>query len=433
MGTTTSFSDQLQDLWRTRPFRLPQLGKVAGVSAGVAQRYQVDPVLVRVAFVVSTIFGGAGVALYLGGWLLFRKPDDQSSPAEALFGRGSSSASSTKAVVLLVAFLIAFTSIAPLGAGMDGSGAVGLLLMLLGWWLLYQRQPVPPALPPGLVAFTPVGGYGTAGPVWPPQAWRQPQPQPYPLPQPHQQPAEPVGQAAPALSLDKPAPDQPAPPQAPPAWDPLGVAPFAWDLPEPTPAGPTRAVVVRPRSRVTPVTLGVALIVTAAASAVAVGTGATWLGPAKIGALALAVVGVGLLVGARRGAGHGLLVVAVPLAGFVVLASLVGPVSIDGGAGERRYAPASVAELRDNYRLGVGSLTLDLRGVELAQDTRVNVSVGFGEAVVTVPQDMAVRVTCQVAVGEEDCQVDTAQGPPDGPLLTLEVSATTGTVQVHRG
>nr|HPK66493.1 S-layer homology domain-containing protein [Thermoanaerobaculia bacterium] len=43
----------------------------------------------------------------------------------------------------------------------------------------------------------------------------------------------------------------------PPAWDPLGAAPFAWDLPEPSPVpapAPPR------RSRVTPVTLAVALL-----------------------------------------------------------------------------------------------------------------------------------------------------------------------------
>ena len=43
----------------------------------------------------------------------------------------------------------------------------------------------------------------------------------------------------------------------PPAWDPLGAAPFAWDLPEP---GPVPAPAPRRRSRVTPMTLAVALL-----------------------------------------------------------------------------------------------------------------------------------------------------------------------------
>ena len=41
----------------------------------------------------------------------------------------------------------------------------------------------------------------------------------------------------------------------PPAWDPLGAAPFAWDLPEP---GPVPAPAPQRRSRVTPVTLALA-------------------------------------------------------------------------------------------------------------------------------------------------------------------------------
>ena len=63
--TKTSFADQLQDMWRTRPVRLPDKGPVAGVAAGIGYRYGVDPVLIRVAFAVSTIFGGAGVVLYV--------------------------------------------------------------------------------------------------------------------------------------------------------------------------------------------------------------------------------------------------------------------------------------------------------------------------------------------------------------------------------
>src|SRR5699024_2377790 len=67
--------DELRDLWRTRPRRLREQGKIAGVAAGIAYRYDIDPLLVRVAFVVSAIFGGAGVWLYAACWLLFPAPD----------------------------------------------------------------------------------------------------------------------------------------------------------------------------------------------------------------------------------------------------------------------------------------------------------------------------------------------------------------------
>jgi len=49
--------------------------------------------------------------------------------------------------------------------------------------------------------------------------------------------------------------------QQPPSWDPLGAAPFAWDLPEPGPATPPAPP--RRRLPVTLVTLGVALLAAA--------------------------------------------------------------------------------------------------------------------------------------------------------------------------
>jgi phage shock protein PspC (stress-responsive transcriptional regulator) len=89
-GTGRSgFNDQLQYLWRTRPVRLPRQGPIGGVAAGFGHRYGVDPVLIRVAFVVSTIFGGAGIVLYLAAWLLLPAAGDQVSPAQGQLGKGN--------------------------------------------------------------------------------------------------------------------------------------------------------------------------------------------------------------------------------------------------------------------------------------------------------------------------------------------------------
>ncbi|WP_369639549.1 PspC domain-containing protein, partial [Nocardia sp. JMUB6875] len=139
------FSDQLHDLWQSRPMRFPKDGPIAGVAVGFGRRYDVDPVLVRVAFVVSALFGGAGIVLYLLCWLLLNQTGDQSSAAESLFGRGRSSHSSSKTIVLMVALGIAVSTMGPVGVGLGGSGVISFALMLAGWWLLYQRQPQPPA------------------------------------------------------------------------------------------------------------------------------------------------------------------------------------------------------------------------------------------------------------------------------------------------
>jgi phage shock protein PspC (stress-responsive transcriptional regulator) len=42
---------------------------IAGVAGGIAQRFGLDPTLVRVAWVVSVFFGGFGVLLYVVLWI----------------------------------------------------------------------------------------------------------------------------------------------------------------------------------------------------------------------------------------------------------------------------------------------------------------------------------------------------------------------------
>ena len=43
---------------------------IAGVAAGIAEFFDVDVTIVRIAIAVLTVFGGAGIALYIAGWLL---------------------------------------------------------------------------------------------------------------------------------------------------------------------------------------------------------------------------------------------------------------------------------------------------------------------------------------------------------------------------
>ena len=43
---------------------------VAGVAGGTADYLGVDPTIVRLGFVLTTFFGGAGVVAYLVAWLI---------------------------------------------------------------------------------------------------------------------------------------------------------------------------------------------------------------------------------------------------------------------------------------------------------------------------------------------------------------------------
>jgi phage shock protein PspC (stress-responsive transcriptional regulator) len=69
-------------LYRIRDGRL-----VAGVCAGIAAYFGVDPTLVRLAFVLLTVFGGIGILLYLGAWLVIPDETDGMSIAESVVNK----------------------------------------------------------------------------------------------------------------------------------------------------------------------------------------------------------------------------------------------------------------------------------------------------------------------------------------------------------
>jgi phage shock protein PspC (stress-responsive transcriptional regulator) len=60
---------------------------LAGVASGLADYFDIDPMLVRVGFVVMSLLGGLAVPLYLAGWLLIPEEGAQSSVAEELLAR----------------------------------------------------------------------------------------------------------------------------------------------------------------------------------------------------------------------------------------------------------------------------------------------------------------------------------------------------------
>ncbi len=505
----TGFNEQLQHLWRTRPVRLPRRGPVAGVAAGFGHRYGVDPVLVRVAFVVSTIFGGSGIVLYLLAWLLMPAAQDDVSAAESLIGRGHSMQSPTKTLVLIVALVIAVSTVGPVGAGLGGAGLISFALMVAGWWLLYLRQPNPPAgsadplLPDAGPAPTGYPGVFPGGPTWTgptygpytrlPDHYTPDQPkdtaaQEFPVsdtateviprePAAHTEadasaadtavlrseapvdsttaeqdsPGAPTDEKLPPTSTEansqgaqpvtppragsfRPAPDPSRIGPASSGWDPLGVSPLAWDLPDPTPRRPVLPTPPppRPRSRLTPIVIVLAVLAAAAAGALAA-AGVSWMTPGRIGAVALAVIGLGLLTGAFLRRGYGLMVLLAPLAGFVVLASLVGPVTFDRSTmGQHTWTPATTAELNPTYQITAGDGTLDLRSLNLTENRTVAVHVRAGDFHVLVPASMRLDARCRAKAGDVSCPQGLV-GPATGPVLTLDIDVQAGDAEVTHG
>jgi phage shock protein PspC (stress-responsive transcriptional regulator) len=60
---------------------------VAGVAAGMADYFDIDPTLVRIGFVALSFLGGLAVPLYLAGWLLIPEEGTDLSVAEDLLAR----------------------------------------------------------------------------------------------------------------------------------------------------------------------------------------------------------------------------------------------------------------------------------------------------------------------------------------------------------
>jgi phage shock protein PspC (stress-responsive transcriptional regulator) len=60
---------------------------VAGVCAGLGDYFGVDPNLVRVAFAALSLFGGAGVLMYVVAWAVVPEEGEGKSIAEGYLGK----------------------------------------------------------------------------------------------------------------------------------------------------------------------------------------------------------------------------------------------------------------------------------------------------------------------------------------------------------
>ena len=100
-----------------------------GVAGGLGRYLGVDPVVVRVAFVLLALFGGSGVLLYLIGLLAI--PEER--PGDPVQGRPATGVAGNAAAVIGVVLVVvgAFGLLRQLVPGI-GDLAGPLLLVLLG-------------------------------------------------------------------------------------------------------------------------------------------------------------------------------------------------------------------------------------------------------------------------------------------------------------
>ena len=75
--------EQLRDLSTLRRARQPRM--IGGVAEGLSRHFDVDPLLIRVAFFALTFFGGAGLWLYIIAWFAIPEEGRPDSPLSRLF------------------------------------------------------------------------------------------------------------------------------------------------------------------------------------------------------------------------------------------------------------------------------------------------------------------------------------------------------------
>ena len=190
------------------------------------------------------------------------------------------------------------------------------------------------------------------------------------------------------------------------------------------------------------IALGTLLVLAVLGASAGVGLAAALGGGVVIAALAV-VAGLVLIGTAFIGGARWLIVPALALVlplGFVAAAGI----DLEGGIGDRQYRPASVADMRDGYRIGLGELGVDLRDVELPPGrTDLAIDVGIGEAVVYVPEEACVTSDVEIGVGaidvpdHEQAGLDLAlvaagTAPAGRPQLHIDADVGVGVIEVVR-
>ncbi|TRX62917.1 PspC domain-containing protein [Corynebacterium hiratae] len=343
----------LNQMWTTRPVRLPKKqggdAHIAGVCEGIAVRYQLDPTIVRVAFVVAALAFGGGIAAYLLAWALMPRFGSPYCPLDAAMGKDGVKEEQELGWVLIIGVLLTFGS-GPLflsGQFLAGLPPAALTfgLLALAWYALHQREPLPPS---GLLAAE-----------------------------------QPVREEPVNLNPYTPADGHPFPPgrTTPPSWDPLGVVPDAWDLPEP---GPRE----EPKKK----------------------RGSQW----AEAAIALGAVGAALTI-----AFFGVT--------FVIEADEESGFSARFNVGSQHIAPTHEDELQEYYDLGIGTSTVDLSQIEdLKEKHDVTIDVGIGSVEVILPKDVPVSLTCDSGSGESNC----TNRHDDDALLDIRIDQGIGELTV---
>jgi phage shock protein PspC (stress-responsive transcriptional regulator) len=420
---------------RGRMTRLRQGKLLGGVAAGIAAHLDLDPVLVRVGFVVLSFvpFPGFGVLLYLVLLIVMPVADQPAArrrPREVERGAG----------FYVGIALVTLAGMWVLGVGPGGGGQL-LPLLLIGigvaLWVDADRRtaPVAPVAPPA----SPTSA-APAAPAAPAAATPGTPGTELMASRPADTATVPIGE--PVGAHDGEVDDGGAGGRGraeggePPAWTPppADPTPSPWDG---DPAPP------RERSPLGRLTLGVASLLTGAAWSVDL-LGLREVTAVELLAVPLAVLGLGLLVGSVAGRARWLSLLALPLAAITLTAALVTDLGIPlrGPVGDRTVTIDAVEQISGPISFGAGDLVVDLRQLDEAPDGPIEVSMGAGDLLVVVADDAGVTGRARTEVGVLELFGSRSDGvgvvqridrpaDPGAPTFELDLTIGAGVVEVR--
>jgi phage shock protein PspC (stress-responsive transcriptional regulator) len=389
---------------------------LGGVSDATAQYLGISRTVARVIFVAAALVGGLGLVLYSVLWLFV--PDDH----ERVLIQGDAASSGESAAAALLAGVAALTASAWITR--DGPSWLAAIMVTVGVVVMSRRAPSDPA----------------AAPPMPP-------PPPPSTPSPFPSPSMPMPPAAPPppAPMTPPTPDGEAtdvpPVQSDPTTSvaadtiPTGVLPLVAErqpmYPRAAP-GPRSAPRLdpppprppRPAAFLGPLTVSVAVALAGSLS-ILNALGAVDLRTSDLLIAVLVVVGLGLLVSTWYGRARGLILLGVLLVPAVAVSAVADRIDLRGGTGERVWVPRTPAELQDRYRLGAGSLQLDLTELDVSTidpgdpTLRTELSMGTGQVQLVVPQDWTLEVSSTVDIGTVWLFSGGSPAPEDGAVDEL--------------
>ncbi len=373
---------------------------LGGVAHGIAVRFNVDPVLVRVALVVLAIFFGLGITLYLLAWTLL--PDEDGSIALERAIRDHDGGS------IALSIFAGISLIAPSGFHDRGGWSVSLMAIavLFGLWYVSRDGRAvgassgvtpppppnafgPPAFPaaPGATPGATTAGGGTASGTTTAGATT-------------------MGMGSTWAASTPPPPGASYPPAPGSSYPPAGGS--SAPLPNATipPAPPSSARRARRRGGLPLLLVAIGLSILSF-QATLLAAGALGLsGNHDTIAWGAVLIALGLVVLGTAVAGWriGFVGVAAAILALVSALGLVSSVNIrprDGSFGDRTWTPTSVSELRSSYEVAFGTGTLDLRKLPPAalSGQAISTQVGFGTLRVITPANTAVTVRPDVSLG----------------------------------